>query len=86
MDHRKELERWIGGDESASQMLARVFMARPFLLPPPFHRVPLRVGNVVELIGPSPSAKTQILIQVPVSMFYSCSFLITTLELALYEL
>ncbi|KAI9085040.1 hypothetical protein K1719_033032 [Acacia pycnantha] len=61
------MERWIDGDENANQMLARVFMARPFLLPPPLHRVPLRVGNVVELIGPSPSAKTHILSQTAIS-------------------
>lgn len=57
---------WIDGEENAKQMLGRVFMARPFLLPPPLHRVPLRVGNVVELVGPSPSAKTLILTQVPI--------------------
>ncbi|XP_054808123.1 DNA repair protein XRCC2 homolog [Prosopis cineraria] len=61
------MERWIDGDENANQMLARVLMARPFLLPPPLHRVPLRVGNVVELIGPSPSAKTHILTQTAIS-------------------
>lgn len=33
------------------------------MLPPPLHRVPLRAGNVLELVGPSPSAKTHILIQ-----------------------
>ncbi|XP_028766933.1 DNA repair protein XRCC2 homolog isoform X2 [Neltuma alba] len=61
------MERWIDGDENANQMLARVSMARPFLLPPPLHRVPLRVGNVVELIGPSPSAKTHILTQTAIN-------------------
>lgn len=55
---------WINGDESAKEMLSRVLTERPFLLIPPFHRVPLRVGNVVEIVGPSPSAKTEILIQV----------------------
>ncbi|KAI4357099.1 hypothetical protein L6164_001068 [Bauhinia variegata] len=55
------LKRWIGGDESAQEMLARV--PRPFSLLPPLHRVPFRVGNVVELVGPSSSAKTHILIQ-----------------------
>ncbi|KAJ7954500.1 DNA repair protein XRCC2-like [Quillaja saponaria] len=58
---------WIVGDESAKEVLDRVFMERPFLLLPPLHRVPLRVGNVVELVGPSPSAKTQILIQAAIS-------------------
>ena len=55
---------WIDGDESASEMLNRLLTARPFFLLPPLHRVPLRVRNVVELVGPSPSAKTHILIQV----------------------
>lgn len=54
----------IEGDESAKEMLARVLTGRPFLLLPPLHRVPLRVGNVVEIFGPSPSAKTHILMQV----------------------
>ncbi|OVA14976.1 hypothetical protein BVC80_65g23 [Macleaya cordata] len=58
---------WISGDESAKEMLARVLTERPFLLIPPLHRVPLRVGNVVEIVGPSPSAKTEILIQAAIS-------------------
>lgn len=37
---------------------------RPLLLPPPLDRVPLRLGNVVEIVGPSPSSKTHLLIQV----------------------
>lgn len=55
---------WIDGSESAKAMLDRVLTARPLLLLPPLHRVPLRVGNVVELVGTSPAAKTHILIQV----------------------
>lgn len=56
---------WIQGDESAKEMLARVRLTEtPFLLPPPLHRFPLRVGNVVEIVAPSSSAKTDILIQV----------------------
>ncbi|KAG2701763.1 hypothetical protein I3760_06G058800 [Carya illinoinensis] len=58
---------WIDRNESAKAMLARVLTARPLLLLPPLHRVPLRVGNVVELVGTSSSAKTQILIQAAVS-------------------
>lgn len=66
-----EVRRWIEGDESAAEMLARVSTERPFLLLPPLHRLPLRVGNVVELVGPSPSAKTLILTQViPISTSY----------------
>ncbi|THG23964.1 hypothetical protein TEA_004687 [Camellia sinensis var. sinensis] len=57
-------EVWIEGEESAKAMLERVLRERPLLLLlPPLHRVPLRFGNVVELLGPSPSAKTHILIQ-----------------------
>ncbi|XP_072989706.1 DNA repair protein XRCC2 homolog isoform X2 [Typha latifolia] len=54
---------WIQGDESAKEMLSRVLSERPFVLLPPLHRVPLRVGNVVEISGPSNSAKTQVLLQ-----------------------
>ncbi|KAF8091234.1 hypothetical protein N665_0451s0047 [Sinapis alba] len=62
----RELEArdWIRCDETAKQMLSRVLGDRAFLLlPPPLHRVPLRAGNVVEITGSSPTAKTQILIQ-----------------------
>ncbi|CAH2043510.1 unnamed protein product [Thlaspi arvense] len=58
---------WIRGDETAKQMLSRVLRDRAFLLLPPLHRVPLRAGNVVEITGASPSAKTQILIQAAIS-------------------
>ncbi|KAK3222473.1 hypothetical protein Dsin_009498 [Dipteronia sinensis] len=59
---------WIEGDESGKEMLLRVLSEwPPFLLLPPIHRLPLRVGNVVELVGPSLSAKTHILIQVAIS-------------------
>ncbi|XP_050275823.1 DNA repair protein XRCC2 homolog isoform X3 [Quercus robur] len=59
-----EAKGWISGDESAKEMLGRVLSrARPFLLLPPLHRVPLRPRNVLEIVGPSPSAKTHLLIQ-----------------------
>ena len=59
-----EAKGWITGDESAKEMLGRVLSrARPFLLLPPLHRVPLRPRNVLEIVGPSPSAKTHLLIQ-----------------------
>ncbi|XP_077234626.1 homolog of X-ray repair cross complementing 2 (XRCC2) [Tasmannia lanceolata] len=58
---------WIKGDESAKEMLARVLTERPFLLLPPLHRLPLRFGNVVEIVGPSPSAKSEILIQAAIN-------------------
>lgn len=64
---REEIESWIKGDETGGEMLKRVWRVRPFILPPPLHRVPLRVGNVLELVGPSPSAKTQILIQTAIT-------------------
>jgi DNA-repair protein XRCC2 len=64
---QEQLQNWIKGDESGGDMLKRVWRVRPFLLPPPLHRVPLRVGNVLELVGPSPSAKTQILIQTAIT-------------------
>ncbi|XP_022726022.1 DNA repair protein XRCC2 homolog isoform X2 [Durio zibethinus] len=58
---------WLVEDESAREMLDRVLTERPFLLLPPLHRVPLRVGNIVEIVGPSPSAKTHILIQAAIT-------------------
>lgn len=58
---------WIHGDETAKEFLSRVFTERPPLLLPPLHRVPLRVGNVVEIAGPSPSAKSQVLLQAAVN-------------------
>ncbi|XP_068661825.1 DNA repair protein XRCC2 homolog [Aristolochia californica] len=61
------LANWIDADESAKDMLSRVLLDRPLLLLPPLHRVPLRAGNVVEIVGPSPSAKTEVLIQAAIS-------------------
>ncbi|KAH6759387.1 X-ray repair cross complementing 2-like protein [Perilla frutescens var. frutescens] len=59
---------WIKADETAAQALVRILTERPFLvLSPPLHRLPLRVGNVVEIVGPSPSAKTLILIQAAIN-------------------
>ncbi|KAJ3707690.1 hypothetical protein LUZ61_011395 [Rhynchospora tenuis] len=57
-------EDWIRCDETGKEMLSRVLSGRPFIIPvPPLHRVPLRLGNVVEISGPSNSAKSQVLIQ-----------------------
>ncbi|KAE9593393.1 putative DNA repair protein XRCC2 [Lupinus albus] len=64
---REEVLSWISSDETAADMLSRVSTIRPFSLPPPLHKVPLRVGNVLEIVGPSPSAKTLILIQVAIN-------------------
>ncbi|XP_049385695.1 DNA repair protein XRCC2 homolog [Solanum stenotomum] len=59
---------WIEADETAKQFLTRVFSKRPFLpLPLPLHRIPLRPGNVVEIVGPSPSSKTRILMQAAIN-------------------
>ncbi|KAL3845622.1 hypothetical protein ACJIZ3_003025 [Penstemon smallii] len=59
---------WIKPDETAKEALVRILTDRPFVvLPPPLHRLPLRVGNVVEIVGPSPSAKTLILTQAVVN-------------------
>ncbi|OMO72339.1 DNA repair protein XRCC2-like protein [Corchorus olitorius] len=58
---------WLVEDETAREMLERVLTERPFLLLPPLHRVPLRVGNIVELSGPSSSAKTHILMQAAIT-------------------
>ncbi|XP_031401782.1 DNA repair protein XRCC2 homolog isoform X2 [Punica granatum] len=63
----KGVKGWIDGDESAREMLGRVLSERPVIvLPPPLHRIPVRAGNVVEISGPSPSAKTLLLIQAAV--------------------
>ncbi|CAN6970499.1 unnamed protein product [Brassica rapa subsp. trilocularis] len=62
-----EARGWIRSDETAKQMLSRVLGDRAFLLLPPLHRVPLRAGNVVEITGSSPTAKTQILIQAAIT-------------------
>ncbi|XP_058001664.1 DNA repair protein XRCC2 homolog isoform X1 [Hevea brasiliensis] len=58
-----EVRGWIDGDESGREMLSRLLTERPYLHIPPFQKFPLRVGNVVELVGPSPCAKTHILMQ-----------------------
>lgn len=66
-NEREEVRSWIRGDESAAEMLSRLSTLRPFSLLPPLHRVPLRLGNVLEIVGPSPSAKTHILIQAAIT-------------------
>ncbi|KAL8485967.1 hypothetical protein ACS0TY_028029 [Phlomoides rotata] len=59
---------WIKADETAKEALLRILTERPFLLlPPPLHRLPFRVGNTVEIVGPSPSAKTLILTQAAIN-------------------
>ncbi|CAN6469830.1 unnamed protein product [Victoria cruziana] len=64
MERRREAEGWIAVSESAQEMLSRASIESPCLIAvPPLHRLPLRPGNVVELVGPSPSAKSEILLQ-----------------------
>ncbi|GLJ43733.1 hypothetical protein SUGI_0910610 [Cryptomeria japonica] len=63
---------WINGDENAKTMLARVLVNRQSCVAltrqiPPLMRVPLRAGNVVEIVGPSSSAKSELLIQAAVN-------------------
>ncbi|XP_042471223.1 DNA repair protein XRCC2 homolog [Zingiber officinale] len=65
-DEAEDPRAWIHGDESAKTMLARLLIERSLLLLPPLHRLPLRVGNVVEITGPSSSAKSQVLLQAAV--------------------
>ncbi|KAG5534021.1 hypothetical protein RHGRI_022242 [Rhododendron griersonianum] len=68
-EEEEEVEGWLEGEESAKAMLSRRITRRerPLLLPPPLDRVPLRLGNVVEIVGPSPSSKTHLLIQAAVN-------------------
>ncbi|KAK6923678.1 hypothetical protein RJ641_009878 [Dillenia turbinata] len=64
----EEVKEWIKGDESAREMLGRQQQKQiPSFVLPPFHRIPLRLGNVVEILGPSPSAKSQLLLHAAVN-------------------
>ncbi|XP_020570915.1 DNA repair protein XRCC2 homolog isoform X2 [Phalaenopsis equestris] len=57
---------WVLANETAEQLFVRVEKERPALFLPPLNRIPIRagnVGNVIEITGPSPSAKTEILLQ-----------------------
>ncbi|XP_031484631.1 DNA repair protein XRCC2 homolog isoform X2 [Nymphaea colorata] len=68
MGARHDAEGWIGVSETAQEMLGRTLIERPCLIAvPPLHRVPLRPGNVVELVGPSASAKSEILLQAAIN-------------------
>ncbi|KAK9691681.1 hypothetical protein RND81_09G211900 [Saponaria officinalis] len=61
-----EVREWLTTDETAHTFFARMAAERPPLVTPPLHRLPLRPGNVVEIAGPSSSAKSHILLQVVV--------------------
>ncbi|KAK6923320.1 DNA recombination and repair protein Rad51-like, C-terminal [Dillenia turbinata] len=64
----EEVKEWIKGDESAREMLGRQQQKQiPSFVLPPLHRIPLRLGNVVEILGPSPSAKSQLLLHAAVN-------------------
>ncbi|KMZ67225.1 DNA repair protein XRCC2-like protein [Zostera marina] len=54
---------WIKHDETGHEYLDRLAVNHPAFLLPPLHRVPLCAGNVLEIIGPSPSAKSEVLLQ-----------------------
>jgi hypothetical protein len=59
---------WVSVDETAAAFLSRSLATRPpIILPPPLHRAPLRPGNVVEIIGPSNSGKSHLLLVVSVA-------------------
>ncbi|KAJ7533950.1 hypothetical protein O6H91_13G072500 [Diphasiastrum complanatum] len=65
----EEMQAWVCPDETARAMLGRVLGHRlPSLAPtPPLHRLSLRPGHVVEIVGPSGCAKSEILIQAAVT-------------------
>ncbi|KAJ3677884.1 hypothetical protein LUZ60_001687 [Juncus effusus] len=55
---------WLRWSETGKQFLGRVLSERPFVVPvPALRRVPLRLGNAVEISGPSGSAKSHVLLQ-----------------------
>eukprot|EP00249_Psilotum_nudum_P007547 c20648_g1_i2 orf=325-963(+) len=60
---------WLTPDESAKTMLTRVLARRSLSLTsvPPLHRVPLHAGHVLEVVGPSGSAKSELLLQAAVT-------------------
>ncbi|KAL8166452.1 hypothetical protein V2J09_007951 [Rumex salicifolius] len=68
---RKEMavrpREWVKPDEAAAEMFSRVLQERPPLLLPPLHRLPLYPGDVLEIAGASPSAKSQILMQAAIN-------------------
>ncbi|XP_057250286.1 DNA repair protein XRCC2 homolog [Beta vulgaris subsp. vulgaris] len=66
MKSSMDVRQWLSTDETAETFISRVSTSRPPLLLPPLHRFPLHSGNVVEIVGPSSSAKTHILLQVAV--------------------
>ncbi|XP_020685277.1 DNA repair protein XRCC2 homolog isoform X7 [Dendrobium catenatum] len=54
---------WLLVNETAKAMVDRMEEERPSLFFPPLNRFSIRAGDVVEITGPSPSAKSEILLQ-----------------------
>nr|AGT17239.1 hypothetical protein SHCRBa_067_E24_F_20 [Saccharum hybrid cultivar R570] len=63
----RDARAWLAVNETAAAFLSRSLSSRPpITLPPPLHRAPLRLGNVVEIAGPSNSGKTHLLLMAAV--------------------
>ncbi|KAI0511775.1 hypothetical protein KFK09_012407 [Dendrobium nobile] len=54
---------WLLVNETAKAMFGRMEKERPSLVFPPLNHFSIRAGDVVEITGPSPSAKSEILLQ-----------------------
>ncbi|KAH0461690.1 hypothetical protein IEQ34_009265 [Dendrobium chrysotoxum] len=71
---------WLLIDETAKAMVGRMKKERPFLVFPPLNGFSICAGDVVEITGPSPSAKSEILLQANLasvilsSLFHSLAF------------
>lgn len=63
------VKEWLAVDESAKSLLARTLARRipPLTSVPPLHRVALHAGHVLEIVGPSGSAKSELLLQAAVA-------------------
>lgn len=63
------MKEWLAVDESAKSLLARTLARRipPLTSVPPLHRVSLHAGHVLEILGPSGSAKSELLLQAAVA-------------------
>lgn len=60
---------WVAVDESAKALLTRTLTQRipPFTCFPPLNRFSLHAGHVLELVGPSGSGKSELLLQAAVA-------------------
>eukprot|EP00250_Pteridium_aquilinum_P028161 c3667_g1_i1 orf=22-1014(+) len=63
------VKEWIAVDEPARSLLARTLSRRipPFTSLPPLHRFSLHAGHVLEVVGPSGSGKSELLLQAAVA-------------------